>query len=132
MKLLTAYILLISFYSNAQTLESVNKLADNHQKCLDAGVNMQGCSKLFYHEMDSLLNLAYFNLKNRLTESEKPSLKKEQRLWLKKRDRYFEDQEKTFQKNFKSGEWGSDMFVTVYYNDAQFVRKRVVELIKRR
>ena len=81
--------------------------------------------------MDSMLNLAYKKLRLTINSEEQHLLRTEQLQWLKKRDKYFSALQQEFQRNYKKGEWGRDMFMVTYHNDAEFVRKRVVTLIKR-
>ena len=92
---------------------------------------MLGCSKRYYYQMDSMLNVVYNKLKASLSQSKKDSLKKEQLNWLKKRDLYFEKQNKEFRYKFQSGEWGSDMAMITYDNQAEYVKDRVIILIKK-
>jgi len=126
------FLLFLSpFTSISQSLKDISILADQHQKCLDEGVDMQGCSRNYCLQMDSCLNLVYNNIRKLLTDTEKENLKKEQLNWLKKRDLYYKKEQSEFKKQFDSGEWGSDMFMIVYQNDAEFVRKRVVVLIQK-
>jgi uncharacterized protein YecT (DUF1311 family) len=54
--------------------------------CLDNGVNMMGCSQLYYKTMDSILNVAYNKLRKTLTIDRQTALKQEQLKWIKKRD----------------------------------------------
>lgn len=117
---------------NAQTLQVITDLSTKHQNCLDSGKHMLTCSELYYSEMDSMLHLAYENLKSRLSENGKTEIKAEQIRWLQKRDEYHKQTIKRYQKYVKSGEWGPEMYLMIYNDDeAEFVKKRVVELIKR-
>lgn len=75
---------------NSQTLKTIDEIEKSHQKCLDEGDYMKGCSINYYKEADSLLNVVYKNLKNKLNPEEQIKLKKEQLEWLKKRDNYFQ------------------------------------------
>jgi len=117
---------------NAQTLETITDLSNKHQICLDSGTHMLYCSRRYYTEMDSMLNLVYRNLRTRLSEKRKTELKTEQIKWLHKRDEDHKHTVKTYEKYVKSGEWGPEMYLMIYYDhDAEFIRKRVVELINR-
>ncbi len=115
----------------AQTMKYMDSLADAHQACLDNGINMLGCSQRYYKTMDSILNIAYNKLKNTLTTEGQAALKQEQLKWLKKRDAHHAAELKEYRKNVDVGESGTDMFMIVYDNDAEFVRDRVIELINR-
>ncbi|WP_289658663.1 lysozyme inhibitor LprI family protein [Flavobacterium panacagri] len=130
-KTLLVLFALISFKSNSQTLETVSKMKSNYQKCLDRGNNMSGCSINYYNQSDSLLNVVYKNLKEKISSKEQSKLKKEQLEWLKKRDLYFE---KVYADTKKEGhfiEGTRDFEMVVFDEKANFVFGRVKELIKR-
>jgi uncharacterized protein YecT (DUF1311 family) len=130
---LAAVLLLSGFCFNgyAQSLKTIEELERKHQACLDSGINMFGCSKRFYFQMDSMLNIAYNALRSALPPEGKAALKEEQLAWLKKRDIYFKKQNASYRKNVKSGEWGPDMYMVVYDMDAEFVKERTINLFKR-
>jgi len=117
--------------ANAQLKNTMDRIYQDHLKCLDSGINMLGCSRKYYLEMDSMLNLTYKKLRTTLNETEKSTLKEEQLKWLKERDAYFETQNRIFNDKVNSGEWGNDMYMVTFDNKADFVRKRVLEIIKR-
>lgn len=130
-KALLALIILVSLKSNSQTLEIVYKMKSDYQKCLDKGIDMRGCALDYYNQSDSLLNVAYKNLKTKISSKEQSKLKKEQLEWLKKRDQFFQkvysDTKK--QGNFIEGTQDFDMII--YDEQARFVFGRVKELIKK-
>ncbi|WP_281234145.1 lysozyme inhibitor LprI family protein [Flavobacterium gelatinilyticum] len=130
-KALLALIILVSLKSNSQTLETVYKMKSDYQKCLDKGIDMRGCALDYYNQSDSLLNVAYKNLKTKISSKEQSKLKKEQLEWLKKRDQFFQkvysDTKK--QGNFIEGTQDFDMII--YDEQARFVFGRVKELIKK-
>ena len=119
------------FQTFAQTVKSIDDMSKKYQTCLDAGKDMLGCSQHFYAQMDSTLNVAYNNLLTLLNSTEKESLKKEQLMWLKKRDTYFKKKDKIFQDNVKKGNWGQDMKMITYDDKANYVKERVIVLIKK-
>jgi hypothetical protein len=47
--------LLINLNGNSQSLNTVDILERQNQACLDKGVFMLGCSKVFYIQMDSFI-----------------------------------------------------------------------------
>ena len=116
---------------NAQTKRTVEDMAKSHQDCLDTGIDMLGCSKHYYFQMDSMLNVVYDKYRATLNNAQKAVLKKEQLNWIKKRDIYFKKQNKEFQHKFKSGEWGTDMAMITYDNNAEFVKDRVIVLLRK-
>lgn len=125
------FFILIAFQCNAQTMETVNKLRNDYQTCLNSGSGMKNCSIEYYNQSDSLLNVAYKNLKLKLSSKEQSRLKKEQLDWVKKRDLYFE---KVYSDTKKEGhfiEGSSDFDMVVFDEKANYVFTRVKELIKR-
>ncbi|MFB9080852.1 lysozyme inhibitor LprI family protein [Flavobacterium procerum] len=130
-KALLVLLVLISLKSNSQTLETVYKLKSNYQKCLDKGIDMRGCSLKYYNQSDSLLNVAYNNLKSKISSKEQSKLKKEQVEWLKKRDQFFEKIYSDTKKEGHFKEGTQDFEMIVLDEEAKFVFGRVKELIKR-
>jgi uncharacterized protein YecT (DUF1311 family) len=125
-------ILTFNFCSYAQTLKEVIKIESKYQKCLDTGNGMMYCALDFELKSDSLLNVAYKNLKLKLNIIEQNNLKIEQRKWLKKRDKYFE-KSLVVAKIENGGETeGSNYKMLVLDKQGEFVIKRVKELIIRR
>lgn len=125
------FFILVAFQCNAQTMETVNKLRNDYQTCLNSGSGMKNCSIEYYNQSDSLLNVAYKNLKLKLSSKEQSRLKKEQLDWVKKRDLYFE---KVYSDTKKEGhfiEGSSDFDMVVFDEKANYVFTRVKELIKR-
>ena len=118
---------------HAQTLAGVNDLAEKHQACLDEGKDMLGCTSRFYSQMDSLLNLAYNNLRKKMSEADKNALKIDQRDWLKKRDAYFKKQEQEVTKEMDApkSQWGEMQYMVLYDAEANFVKDRVTVLIRK-
>lgn len=130
-KLTLLLFILVSLNCNAQTMETVNKLKTSYQHCLNSGSGMKDCSIEYYNQSDSLLNVAYKNLKLKLSSKEQSKLKKEQLDWLKKRDLYFE---KVYADTKKEGhfiEGSSDFDMVVFDEKANYVFARVKELIKK-
>jgi uncharacterized protein YecT (DUF1311 family) len=123
------FVIVCSNLGNAQGIYIVEKMADDHQACLDKGYKMLQCAIGFYYEMDSMLNVVYTNLRKKVTTKEKEKLKKEQNQWLKRRDVFFKKENKIALKNWSN--WGEDADMFAYDNKADFVKRRVIELIKR-
>ncbi|GAA4065720.1 hypothetical protein GCM10022389_08040 [Flavobacterium cheonanense] len=130
-KTLVFYFLIFSFCLNAQTFDEVKACELKYQNCLDSGLDMKTCAITFYNEADVLLNLSYKKLKNQLNASQKRKLQNEQRNWLKKRDKYFEE---AFEeaKNDNGGSTLSEDFKMMYFDKkAEFVIERVKELLSK-
>lgn len=125
-------IITLNFCGYSQTLKKLEELENKYQECLDSGIGMKNCSIKFYLTSDSLLNVAYKNLKIKLNTTEQNNLKIEQQKWLKKRDAYFK---KAFveAKNENSGDTESSDFQMFYFDKkSTFVIERVKELISRK
>ena|ERR1043165_9213590 len=122
---------LFSNMAFSQTLKQVEEIESQYQNRLDTGIGMLGTSKDYFYAVDSLLNVAYKNLRNGMTSSQKEELKSEQLKWLKKRDAYFNEVKAEYDAMVKSDGWGHDMFMTVYQQEAEFVKERVLYLMKR-
>jgi len=120
-----------------QTVKTIDSLEESNQHCLDERKYMLGCEKHFYLQMDSMLNVVYFKLCASLSNQEKVTLKKEQKLWLKARDAYFEKTLATFKENnpgkspYGSAFGAQDDAMFMYNDNAAFVQERVIALIKR-
>lgn len=130
-KIILSLFILFSFHCTAQTMKTVTKLEIAHQDCLDTGIGMKNCSITYYYQSDSLLNLAYKNLRLKLSSQEKSKLRTEQLGWLKKRDQYFR---KVYIDTKKEGyfeEGSSDFDMVIFDLKADYVFVRVKELIKR-
>jgi uncharacterized protein YecT (DUF1311 family) len=130
-KTILLLFILVSFHSNSQTLKTVAKLETAHQKCLDTGIGMRNCSYKYLNQSDSLLNVAYKNLRLKLTSEEKEKLKKEQLIWLKKRDQYFKKAYSDTKRKGYFEEGSLDFDMVVFDLQADYVFVRVKELIKR-
>jgi uncharacterized protein YecT (DUF1311 family) len=131
--ILAAFVFVCSIlpHLHAQNAKTIDEMSDKHQACLDSGINMLGCSSKFYIQMDSMLNVAYNNLKLKLIPPGRTNLKNDQLNWLHKRDVYFRNKDRIYREKFNKGEWGTDMAMINYDDKAEFVKKRVLLLIKR-
>lgn len=113
-------------FSQTRIKESdLKKIETNYKLCLDRGAFMLGCSREFYRDLDSCLNLVYKQLKEKLDVPSKAALNKEQLEWLKTRDLKFQQIDRTNKEEGQDGE--------MFRQDekATFVRDRVLILIKR-
>lgn len=138
MKTLIFFILLFTsvVFSESgygQTGKTIIRLQEAEQACLDSGVNMLGCTRNFYSQMDSLLNVVYKNLRGTLESSQKSLLKKEQKLWLQKRDAYFKKTLSEFKKKNPNRTEGTaqDDAMYMYESNAEFVKNRILNLLGR-
>lgn len=128
----TVMLALSSMTGFTQTLKTIDSLEIQLQNCLDEGEYMLGCSKLFYFQMDSILNVRYKQLRFMCDSVQKENLKDEQLEWLAKRDRQFNLNKQQVNKEAKKdgyeGGQNETMFLTE--KNASYVKQRVVELIK--
>ncbi len=92
---------------------------------------MLGCSQLYYTQMDSCLNVVYNELRRPLDQTGKAALKDEQIKWLGKRDVFFKKVDQEYAAENSSGFAGNDSRMIAIDEKAQFVRKRVEELIQK-
>jgi uncharacterized protein YecT (DUF1311 family) len=130
-KLLFIIFCFISLTSFAQTLKTIDSVQTQYQLCLDKGEYMLGCSKIFYYQMDSLLNLIYKKLRLTCDSIQKENLKDEQLEWLTKRDKQFIKNQKETNKEAKKEGYvgGQDERMILIHTNASFVKQRVIELI---
>lgn len=123
-------ILSISFGDhrlNAQMRNAIDSLTTVEQSCLDSGGRMIDCSYRFYLQMDSILNTVYKCIRTNLNTGQAETLKKEQRLWLKKRTAYLRESNEEIKSD---GIQGSDARMIIYDKDAKFIQDRIFALIK--
>jgi uncharacterized protein YecT (DUF1311 family) len=118
-------------HGQAQTVKTIEDMSHKHQACLDSGKDMLGCSRSFYSQMDSMITVVYDKLITVLNLTGKATLKKDQLDWLKKRDVFFKKQDKVFDDNYKKGKWGLEMQMVTYDDKADFIKKRILLLIRR-
>jgi uncharacterized protein YecT (DUF1311 family) len=118
---------------HAQTLKNIADFKQQEQKCADEGTNMRGCAIDYYNQMDSILNLAYYNLRKKLPPSEIVALKNEEIKWLKKRNAYFRKLEKEEEREsgMEKGDWRETEYLGVAIDEDNFVEERTIALIKR-
>jgi uncharacterized protein YecT (DUF1311 family) len=121
----------LPFTGVGQTLKTIALMEQAHLQCLDSGIGMTGCADSYRLQMDSLLNVVYNKLRKRLPTTEKDKLKTEQLAWLKQRDRHFKEQEQDYKTNISPEDWTQEFYLIVYSSDAEFIKERVVYLIKR-
>ena len=130
-KIILYAILTLNFYSYSQTLKKVIELETKYLECLDNGIGMKNCPINFYSTSDSLLNVAYKNLKIKMNVAEQNNLQIEQRKWLKKRDEYFKKAYVEAKKENSGETQGSDFTMFYFNKKSEFVIQRVKELINR-
>lgn len=127
----------IGFAGFSQTKNTIDSLQKAEQNCLDQGKYMLGCAKMFYFQMDSMLNVVYLKLSSRLDLEAQSGLRTEQKLWLAKRDTYFKQTLKKFSganpgiSPYGSAGGAQDDAMFMYDDNAAFIKKRVLVLLTR-
>ena len=124
---LLIFFVLFGYCSFGQTQKTMVILETSYQACLDKGINMLGCSQVYYQQMDSMLNLVYKKVRKTMTPCQISRLKIEQLKWLANRDKYFKNIVLNTEERLLDEE-DKEMVITDKKSD--FVRERVVELIK--
>ena len=119
---------LFGYCSFGQTVKTMDVLETSYQACLDKGVNMLNCSKMYYQQLDSILNLVYKKLRKKMTPSQSSKLKAVQLKWLESRDKYFENivldpEEQALGKEDKE--------MIIIDKKSDYIKERVIELIKK-
>ncbi|RKR81195.1 uncharacterized protein DUF1311 [Mucilaginibacter gracilis] len=118
-------LLFINSVVKAQTEQTITDLEVENKKCLDKGQAMLGCEQKFYGQLDSVLNVAYKNLRAGLNPTEKLALKADQLKWLALRDKAFADRKGAFASS------AQDDRMIAYAEMNSIVKARVRLLIKR-
>ncbi|MDE1191139.1 MAG: hypothetical protein PW786_03245 [Arachidicoccus sp.] len=123
-------IFFLFIYNNlkAQLHKTIDSLQAIEQNCLDSGMHMENCSCEFSHEMDSILNIVYSNVRTNLNTQQKEAFKQEELIWLKKREINHEESRK---ESIKEGLHGSDVGMIACNDDAEFVIDRINAIIKK-
>ena len=121
----------VKSWAHSQKIKTIDSLENKYQSCLDKGQNMLGCTKTFYAQMESLLNLLYKKLLSKMGTAEGARFKNNQREWLKERDKQFVLFKEQMHKEAVNIEvdGGQDEQMILADKKAQFVKQRVVELL---
>lgn len=99
------------------------------QNCIDMGTNnFVDCENTFYKQMDSILNIVYKQLKTQMDTNQFSIVKKEQILWLKRRNSFFKSQDSEIGKS--GGGVEADKALAIH-KEALFVKDRIEELLKK-
>lgn len=128
------FLLLFTLFSKAQYINVIRNIEEKHQNCIDPGpYNMMRCTEVFYYEIDSMLNFLYNKLKANYSIGEKKKLKKEQFDWLKERDKLQKSSKENIQCEIdnKNGYFDTMDCMLALYDKTNFVKERVLQLIKR-
>jgi uncharacterized protein YecT (DUF1311 family) len=123
--LVTILLLFVGTHVFSQTTKDLREMETQNQSCLDEGIDMIGCQIRYYQQLDSVLNLAYSNLRSKLSEKEKASLKTKQLKWLQERDVYFRNLEND--RDTSEIEIGQ---LAKYLEMNNYIKDRIIYLLK--
>jgi uncharacterized protein YecT (DUF1311 family) len=117
--------------AKAQMIKAVEFVDELWSSCAsNPRQDLLDCSRDYYDRMDSLLNVVYAKYRSKLDAAEKAQLKKTQLGWLEKRDKHFEEIDREYDKLDRKGEAGISTRANVIIGYTEFVRERVLFLIK--
>lgn len=89
---------------------------------------MPDCATEYYATMDRLLNQVYGTLRSGASSAAKEALRKEQLAWLRRRDALGVQLRHDVPRD---GIIGADVTMIVYSRQGDFVKNRILELLKR-
>ncbi|MBK9327721.1 MAG: hypothetical protein IPM95_00110 [Sphingobacteriales bacterium] len=111
-------------------LRYIDSIEFNFKKKYDSGENMLEDSRKHFLLLDSILKEVELNLKDCIKNEDTSYFRIDFRDWHIKKDSLIKNEQYIFDQKFKSGEWGSDMYMILYYNGADFIVKRIRFLLK--
>lgn len=120
---------LLAVFTFSQTKNDLKILKIDYQKCLDKGAAMHICAYNFYAFSDELLNKSYQKYRSQLNVRGQNDLKKNQKIWLKKRDSVLNKNYLDLKKENFFTEDTQDFKMMLNDKNAKFVLKRVEFLI---
>jgi len=107
----------------------MNEIDSFCQNCIDAGTNnFVDCETIRHNKIDSILNAVYKELKKEMDTGKFSEFKKEQRLWLKKKDANYASYAVEMRKSDAGVE--ADQAMTIN-NDSNFIEQRIIYLLKK-
>ena len=110
--------------------KALESLEIKHQAELDKGERMMIVEQEYKVSMDSMLNVVYKELVLKLNDTQKENLRIEQLEWMRQRDIEFEELRKPLTE--MTNDFGfvpQDARMVVYSQQANYIRKRVLELV---
>jgi hypothetical protein len=120
----------IRVYSHAQTAEQIYQMEVSHKECLGIKPDSIACSRVFFYQMDSMVNVVYNKAKEDVSPDERSQFIKEQLSWAYRKESFFKKQDENFIFNLKEGTWKKEMIRIVYEQKADFLLKRIKSLLK--
>lgn len=102
---------------------------DFHNK-YNSGENMLEDSRIHYFLVDSILNKVEASVKDCIKDKDTSFFINNNKNWHLQKDSLIEKEQYFFDENFRTGNWGSDMYMILYYNVADFIVKRIKSLLK--
>ena len=118
--------------ARGQDVHSVNRIANEHQTCLEAGFRMRNCSERYFLRMDSLLR-AVIKAKSRvLTVDRAAHFKTAQANWEARKAAFFKKEDERFMTLQRKGIWGQDNIMEIYSEKGDFIKKRILVLLSQK
>ncbi len=136
MEVLTRCFLLFSFYllaldAGAQSVkESFKELEQQHKECEKLRADSVNCHKVYLQQLDSMMLIVFEKVKVDLSPEQKAKVIKEQLSWSAQKNSFFKKQDENFVYNIQEGIWTKDMIKVTYASKSDFVRKRLLSLLK--
>ena len=111
------------------TLEAVERLSHNYQKCLNKGTFMLGCTEEYANQIVVLSDKQYDILLSNLTPDEQNKLKDNQILWLKNKEKKFKEIDIKRKKDLDELGYGQDYRMLLLNDRAKVLKDRLIWLI---
>ncbi|MBK9328057.1 MAG: hypothetical protein IPM95_01835 [Sphingobacteriales bacterium] len=132
----TRYFLLIFLFfsaidTGAQTArESFKALEQQHKECEKFKADSVNCHRIYLQQLDSIMLIVFEKVKVNLPSEQKAKIIKEQLSWSAQKNSFFKKQDENFVYNLQEGIWTKDMIRITYATKSDFVRKRLLTLLK--
>ena len=126
----TSLLFFILLCTYAQS-EVIAEMESDHKVCLQIKPDSIACSRNYFFQTDSMLDIIFNKVKTEIPSDEQMQLMKEQLSWAGKKNAYFSKQDINFAYNIKEGTWKKEMIRFVYENKGDFILKRIKILLKK-
>lgn len=121
---------ILSISMKAQTPALIEQMEASHKECLRIKPDSIPCSRVFFYQMDSMVNVIYEKAKSEVPAGDKAAFIREQLSWVAKKEAFFKKQDVNFAFNLQEGTWKREMIRVVYEAKADFILKRIKSLLK--
>ncbi len=124
-----AFLFVMSqMYGQADVIEDIESV---HKSCLQIKFDSVACSRLYFFQLDSMVNIVFAKAKMTVSGDEKIALIKDQLSWAAKKETFYKRQDQNFLYNLQEGAWKKDMIRVTYEEKAEFLLKRIKLLLKK-